>query len=468
MRSWIISRKNCVLFLCWASLFIACGGGAGGDDNGGGRTDNGNGNGTDQTQQRNCTRYYKVLDPSGNQVYFVDDDNSTKALTISGREYTEANIWSAPDLTSVVSAEGGQMVPAIDGGQSTRRFNCVGWTFRELNCHGGDCSDAEYGGFGWWPNVTKVHREFTRAGLLEAVDPQDYQVGDKCFFFAKGDYGHTNAKHVAEIVRIYPEVTVRAPDEASGVFDAAFNVGYFGENHRNFGDHVCYRWADGPPRTAPDLTAIEARADSCTDGEDDLDADGIKDWYDNCPNTYNPNQLDSDKDGIGDACDSGDNIGDNDRDEDGIDDDSDNCPYTFNPDQLDGDGDGIGDLCDAVDDSGDGDRDEDGIDDYGDNCPNTHNPDQLDSDGDGIGNVCDTTPCPQYQTVTGSCGAALDGCIEGFYCSRETIACEQEVCPEGAGRTYTLECCCDCWEDKSLKNVYDPCRAGFLLRCEPR
>jgi hypothetical protein len=232
------------------------------------------------------------LDPSGNQVYFVDDDNSTKALTISGREYTEANIWSAPDLTSVVSAEGGQMVPAIDGGQSTRRFNCVGWTFRELNCHGGDCSDAEYGGFGWWPNVTKVHKEFTRAGLLEAVDPQDYQVGDKCFFFAKGDYGHTSAKHVAEIVRIYPEVTVRAPDEASGVFDASFDAGYFGENHRNFGDHLCYRWAHGPPKTVPDLAAIEDRADR----EDDLDADGIKDWYDSCPNTYNPNQLVASKD----------------------------------------------------------------------------------------------------------------------------------------------------------------------------
>ena len=75
--------------------------------------------------------------------------------------------------------------------------------------------------------------------------------------------------------------------------------------------------------------------------------------------------------------------------------------------------------------------------------------------------------CPVYVPDGKSCGAQLDGCIEGFYCSTETIACEQTTCPEGAGRTYTLECCCNCWDDKSLVNVYDPCRAGFLLRCDP-
>jgi len=34
----------------------------------------------------------------------------------------------------------------------------------------------------------------------------------------------------------------------------------------------------------------------------DEDSDGIPDGIDNCPDIYNPDQLDSDEDGIGDAC----------------------------------------------------------------------------------------------------------------------------------------------------------------------
>lgn len=92
-------------------------------------------------------------------------------------------------------------------------------------------------------------------------------------------------------------------------------------------------------------------------------------------------------------------------------------------------------------------------------------PGGFDAGGGGGGE--DVLQCPTYEPDGNGCGASLDGCIEGFYCSLETIACEQEVCPPGSGRTYTLECCCNCWDDQSTVNVYDPCRAGFLLRCDP-
>jgi DMSO/TMAO reductase YedYZ molybdopterin-dependent catalytic subunit len=39
--------------------------------------------------------------------------------------------------------------------------------------------------------------------------------------------------------------------------------------------------------------------------EPDTDGDGVPDSQDNCPNTFNPSQRDSDGDGTGDACDTG-------------------------------------------------------------------------------------------------------------------------------------------------------------------
>jgi hypothetical protein len=169
---------------------------------------------------------------------------------------------------------------------------------------------------------------------------------------------------------------------------------------------------------------------------DDLDCDFVKDNVDNCPplgyddlRTRNPNQEDTDRDGVGDWCeadDDGDGIFDwadrkveyesskvkldncrtvfnrdqaddnnnrvgnaceRDDDHDGVLDSEDNCKGISNPDQADLDNDRVGDACDS-------DADGDYARDTEDNCPGYPNPDQLDADGDGRGALCDDNDTP--------------------------------------------------------------------------
>jgi hypothetical protein len=70
----------------------------------------------------------------------------------------------------------------------------------------------------------------------------------------------------------------------------------------------------------------------------DIDQDGVPDMQDNCVSTFNPEQIDIDRNGRGDVCD--------DFDRDGVMNDRDNCVNQPNRAQRDEDGDGIGDSCD--------------------------------------------------------------------------------------------------------------------------
>ncbi|XOV93646.1 MAG: Ig-like domain-containing protein [Bacteroidota bacterium] len=156
----------------------------------------------------------------------------------------------------------------------------------------------------------------------------------------------------------------------------------------------------------------------------DEDGDGIIDPDDNCVSVSNPDQLDTDGDGIGDVC-------DEDDDNDGVVDANDNQP--LNPyacQDADADScddceigvDGFGPLADASPDNDGPDNDADGLCDFGD--PDDDNDgvlDQNDSDpfnnlacGDQDGDGCDDCSSGIFDTAADGVDTDADGiCDDG-------------------------------------------------------
>lgn len=123
----------------------------------------------------------------------------------------------------------------------------------------------------------------------------------------------------------------------------------------------------------------------------DIDSDGVQNATDNCLTVLNSNQLNTDGDSEGNAC-------DNDDDNDGVADTSDafqlNAAASTDNDK-DGKPDAWNAACDPSCQSSSGltldnDDDNDTVLDVNDNCPLNANDNQADLDNDGAGNACDT------------------------------------------------------------------------------
>ena len=155
-----------------------------------------------------------------------------------------------------------------------------------------------------------------------------------------------------------------------------------------------------------DLGALEFQPDNT-----DTDSDGVPDVCDVCPGF--DDTLDGDSDGVPNGCDvcQGDDAT-YDSDGDGVCDDIDACPGF--DDSVDSDGDGVAngcDVCPGFDDALDGDSD--GVPDGCDICPGFD--DSIDMDGDGTPDGCDSNPVFNVTQGTGhtTIQLALDNANNG-------------------------------------------------------
>lgn len=234
---------------------------------------------------------------------------------------------------------------------------------------GCDGSGTELKGYDDWANLVynfRLSSNFNKAAFPTVYVPQGVDLSDaekispdidndgvvdlrdNCPLIANADQKDSDGDLVGDACDNCPEVK---------------NGGQWDKNNNGIGD-LC---------------------DNCANPELDTDGDGLPDCMDTCPTVNNIKDPD---------CDSHPDI---DADGDGIPNGTDNCPTVQNADQINSDGDSLGDACDGC--SNDPIKVQAGF--CG--CGRA----DTDSDGDGVADCNDQCPADPQKTTPGACGCGV-------------------------------------------------------------